>query len=58
MIHAELPKSSPATNRTYKKKFTSIITPDKSLLNEKLMLSLMFSGIGLVLIVWAVRRGK
>lgn len=58
MIYAELPKSSRGTNRTYKKKFTSIITPDKLLLNEKLVLSLMFSGIGLVLIVWAVRRGK
>ena len=58
MIHTELPKSGPGTNRTYQKKFTSIITPDRFLLNEKLMLSLVFSGIGMVLLVWAVRRGK
>lgn len=58
MIHSELPKAGSATNKTYKKKYTSIITPDKILLNEKLMLSLMFSGMGLVLIAWAIRKGK
>lgn len=35
MIHAELPKYSPGTNRIYQKKFTSIITPDKLALDEK-----------------------
>ncbi len=58
MIYSELPKSSPNTYRTTKKKHVSILTPEKILLNEKLMLSLMFTGMAVVLITWAVRKGK
>jgi hypothetical protein len=58
MIYSELPKPGPNTNRTYQKKYISIITPDKLLLNEKLLLSLMFAGMAMVLVVWAVRKSK
>ena len=57
MIHSELPKSDPVTHRTIQKKHISIITPDKILLNEKLMLGLMFTGVAMVLITWALRKG-
>jgi hypothetical protein len=57
MIHAELPKSKLVQmNKTYQKKHTSIISPDKILLNEKLMLSLMFGGMGFVLLSWALAK--
>ena len=58
MIHSELPKASAGSTKTYKKKHTSIITPDKILGNEKLVLSAMFAGMGLVLITWAFRKAK
>ena len=58
MIHSELPKSIPATNRTYQKKHTSIITPDRSLLNEKPFCSLMFASIGMIIITWAFKKWK
>ncbi|MEJ7679260.1 MAG: hypothetical protein WKG06_15670 [Segetibacter sp.] len=56
MVYSELPEFSPRTYRTTQKKHISIITPDKILLNEKLMLGLMFTGIAMVLITWAVRK--
>lgn len=58
MIYAELPKSGRNINRTYQKKHVSIISPDRILLNEKLLLSLMFTGMAMVLTVWAIRPGK
>jgi len=58
MIYAELPKSASNISRTIQKKHTSVITPDKILLNEKLLLSLMFTGVGMTLIAWAFRKGK
>lgn len=57
MIHSELPTTSPAS-KSYEKKHTAIITPDKILLNEKLLLGLMFAGVSAVLITWAVRKKK
>lgn len=56
MIHSELPKSG--SDKTYQKKHTFIITPDKILLNEKLMLSLMFAGMGIVLLTWSFKKEK
>ncbi len=58
MIYSELPKSGSKFNRTIQKKHISIISPDKILLNEKLLLSLMFTGMAMVLAVWAVRKTK
>lgn len=58
MIYSELPKAGANKNRTYQKKHTFIITPDKLLGNEKLMLSLMFAGMVTVLSVWALRKSK
>lgn len=52
-----MPTVSPI-NKSYEKKHTSIITPDKILLNEKLLLGLMFAGVSAVLITWAVRKKK
>lgn len=57
MIHSELPKPGRSTYKTANKKYISIITPDKILLNEKLLLSLMFTGMVVVLLTWAVRKG-
>ena len=57
MIHSELPQPRPKTYRTMKKRYTSVITPDKILLNEKLMLGLMFTGIVMILIKWTVKKG-
>jgi hypothetical protein len=56
MIYSELPSESPTAYRTIKKKYTSVITPDKFLGNEKLMLRLMLTGVAMVLITWALRE--
>lgn len=56
MIHSELPASNPMTFKTTQKKHVSIITPEKILGNEKLMAGLMFTGMAVVLISWAVRK--
>lgn len=58
MIHTELPATNPSKLRTYKKKHTTVITPEKILLNEKLMLGLIFSGVALTFTTWALRKGK
>jgi len=58
MIYAELPKSSPATYRTIRKKHIAVITPDTILRNEKLMLGLMFTVMTAVLIKWTFKKGK
>jgi hypothetical protein len=58
MIYSELPQSRAGIYRATQKKHISIITPDKILLNEKLMLSLMFTGMAVVLITWAVRKSE
>ena len=57
MIHSELPKSNPATYKTTLKKYVSIITPEKIVGNEKLLFTLMFSGMAAVLITWGFRKG-
>ncbi len=58
MIYAELPKSNPGISRIIQKKHTSIIAPDKIVLNEKLLLSLMVTGVATVLITWAFRKSR
>ncbi len=57
MIHSELPKLNPATYKTTLRKYVSVITPEKIVGNEKLLLTLMFTGMAAVLITWAVRKG-
>jgi hypothetical protein len=57
MIHTELPKAkTPITNKVQQKKFISVISPDRILLNEKLLLSLMFGGMAIVLLSWAINK--
>lgn len=56
MIYSELPKTGSATYKTRQKKHVSIITPEKILGNEKLLLGLMFTGVAMVFITWAVRK--
>jgi hypothetical protein len=58
MIYSQLPQTRPAPYRTIRKKHVSVIAPGKILLNEKLVLSAMLTGIAMVLITWAVRKGK
>ena len=58
MIHSELPKTTAVSTKSYRKEFTSVITPDKILANEKLVLTAMFAGMGLVLLTWALRKAK
>ncbi len=57
MIHSELPNTNPATYKTTLKKYVSVITPEKIVGNEKLLLTLMFTGMAAVLITWGFRKG-
>jgi hypothetical protein len=57
MIHSELPKSNAGGYRTSRKKYVSIITPDRLLINERALLGLLIVvGAAAVLITWAVRK--
>jgi len=58
MIYSELPQPKPTIYKTIQKKHISIITPDKILLNEKLMLGLMFTGIAMIFVSWAFRKNN
>lgn len=58
MIYSMSPDSGSATDNTTQKKFMSIISPDKILLNEKLMLGLMFTAMAMVLLTWTVRKSE
>lgn len=58
MIHSELPETNRANFKTFQKKFISIITPENIVGNDKLMLTLMFTGMAAVLLTWSFRKNK
>ncbi len=57
MIHAESPKRNPRY-KTNDKKFVSVITPDRLLINEKAIFGLMITGFAIALIALLARKGK
>ena len=57
MIYSALPESNVGNYKTVHKKHISVITPDKILGNEKLILGLMYTAMAAVLLTWAVRKG-
>ncbi|HSU51469.1 MAG TPA: hypothetical protein VLJ41_12780 [Segetibacter sp.] len=56
MIYSESPRKNPRY-KTREKKFVSVITPDRLIINEKAIFGLMLTGVAVALIALAARKG-